>query len=234
VLEFSQEELDQFSKDYIELSLEALDRGQLEEAREYLRRHDRIKNKMHDAYLVWIGRLMAHIYQSWGEDAAVEALKATMIDLKSMPGVRDECVERGGLRAWIETMVDGWRVHGSHPGLTVQEDEEKFTISVQPCGSGGRLIDDGYYDGPDAILPKLQKAGPHTWGETDVPIYCAHCALAHEVGPLESGKAGAQLWVHEAPFPRKKGDPCIHHFYKDPKAIPAHYYERIGLKDKVK
>ena len=31
-------------------------------------------------------------------------------------------------------------------------------------------------------------------------------------------------------IPRKPGDPCIHYVYKEPKDIPAKYYEYVGMK----
>jgi hypothetical protein len=79
-------------------------------------------------------------------------------------------------------------------------------------------------------IQALKKAGPHTWGETDVPIYCSHCPWVHEIFPIQEVGQGGQLWVHAVPFPKKPGDPCVYHIYKDPKDIPAKYYERIGLK----
>ena len=79
-------------------------------------------------------------------------------------------------------------------------------------------------------LGKLKKAGPHTWGEENVPIYCAHCPIVHEAYPVNVAGPGAQFWIHASPFPKKPGDPCIYYIYKDPTKIPAKYYDRIGKK----
>ena len=86
----------------------------------------------------------------------------------------------------------------------------------------------GAYEGPFGYR-KLKNAAPHTWGEEDVPIYCSHCPWAHEIFPLSEGREGAQFWVHASPFPKKSGDPCVHHIYKNPEKIPDEYYERIGM-----
>ena len=137
-------------------------------------------------------------------------------------------IEEKGIRAWVETIVDIWRQHSMYPGMTLEEDDEKFIFTLNPCGSGGRLINMGAYEGPFGYR-KLKKAGPHTWGETDLPIYCAHCPMVHEIFPLAEGGEGSQFWVHASPFPKKPGDPCVHHIYKDPKKIPDRYYDRIGM-----
>jgi hypothetical protein len=224
---FSQEELAEFSKDYIALALEALERGDTENAKTYLRKQDATKNLMHDLYLHWVAALMSHIYDHWGEDEAVTAIRETVRGF-SLPFLEQKTrlLRERGMRGWIEELVDVWRQHASHPGLSVTEDEEKITFTLQPCGSGGRLIDMGAYEGPNAYR-RLMKAGPHTWGEEGIPIYCSHCPWAHELLPQEAGGKGAQLWVHAAPFPQKPGDPCIHHFYKDPSRIPGQYYRQV-------
>jgi hypothetical protein len=133
-----------------------------------------------------------------------------------MVAKKAETIREGGPGEWIKTLVDLWRQHSAYPGLSIVEDDEKFILTVNPCGSGGRLINMGAYDGALGYK-KLKKAGPHTWGETDVPIYCSHCPWVHEIFPIREGGQGAQFWVHASPFPKKPGDPCVHHIYKDPK-----------------
>jgi hypothetical protein len=225
---FSKEELDEFSKDYIELAIEALDSGDTAKARKYLVRQNEIKNFLHDSYLNWIVRLMTLIYEQWGEDAAVAAVRKTVEPFATVGAMKHEIVKEGGLRAWIEQSIDIWRVHASYPGLTVTEDDEKVTINLAPCGSGGQLINAGLFEGDTPQYARLKKPGPHTWGETEVPVYCSHCSLVHEIMPMEGYGQGAQLWVHGGPFPKRPGDPCVHHYYKDPSKIPAKYYERFN------
>ena len=36
--------------------------------------------------------------------------------------------------------------------LHIEEDDEKIVIQMRPCGSGGRLVLEGKYEGPDAML----------------------------------------------------------------------------------
>jgi hypothetical protein len=231
---FTQEELDEFSKDFTRLAIEALDAGEIEQAKAWLKRHDETKDILHDLYLHWITGLLSHIYDHHGEDAAVRAVRDTATRDQSQWGysflqAKKGIMKEAGFRGWIRFLVDVLRQHSMYPGLTVEEDDEKFTLTMDPCGSGGRLINMGAYEGPYGYR-KLKNPGPHTWGEKDLPIYCSHCPWAHEISPLfYGGEEGSQLWVHGAPFPKKPGEPCVWLIYKDPANIPDKYYDRIGM-----
>jgi hypothetical protein len=226
---FTDAELEELSKDFTGLAMEALEAGDVEKAKHWLRRHDQTKDSIHDLYVHWVTALLSHVYDRWGEDEAVRAIRDTGRSF-SLPLLRakTEMIREKGLRAWVEAVVDLWRQHSMVPGMRVEEDDEKFTFTLDPCGSGGRLLASGAYEGPFAYR-KLRKPGPHTWGEADVPIYCAHCPWVHEIFPLAEGGEGAQFWIHASPFPKKPGDPCIHHVYKDPKRIPDEAYARLGM-----
>ena len=230
---FSQAELDEFSKDFMGLAMEALERGDIEKAKEWIRRSDQTKDVIHDLYLHWTTALISYIYDNHGEDDAVRAVRDTACYGQSgwaLPFTNEKkrLLQEKGLKGYIEFIVDVWRQHSMYPGTVFEEDDEKITLTMKQCGSGGRLINMGAYEGPFAYR-RLKKAGPHTWGEENLPVYCSHCSWAHEIAPLMYGGEGAQLWVHASPFPKKPGDPCVYYFYKDPKKIPDKYYERIGM-----
>lgn len=42
---------------------------------------------------------------------------------------------------------------------------------MKPCGSGGRLVQEGKYEGPNAFY-KIAKPQPLTYGRPDYPVYC--------------------------------------------------------------
>ena len=59
-------------------------------------------------------------------------------------------------RELVELLAATWRAHscsgvGPNPGsFTITEDEEKVTFTMNPCGSGQRLVRNGAYEGlPD-------------------------------------------------------------------------------------
>ncbi|MBI2962641.1 MAG: PhoU domain-containing protein [Deltaproteobacteria bacterium] len=226
---FTDQELADFSKDCMKLAMEALERGDVEAAKRWIRRQDETKDVIHDLYLHWITALLSHVYDRWGEDEAVRSVRDTARNF-SLPLLKQktEMIREQGVRAWVEAIVDIWRQHSMYPGMKIEEDDEKFVFTLNPCGSGGRLIDMRAYEGPFAYR-KLRKPGPHTWGEKDMPIYCSHCPWVHEIFPLAEGGAGSQFWIHASPFPKKPGDPCIHYVYKDPEKIPDRYYDRIEM-----
>ncbi len=226
---FSEEKLKEFSKDFMGLAMEALDAGDIERAKYWIRRQDQTKDTLHDLYLHWVTALLDRIYKRWGEDEVVESLRETVRQwVVPFARLKAQLLEKGGIAAYMEFLIDALRQHSMYPNLTVQEDDEKFILTMQPCGSGGRLIDSGAYEGPLGYA-KLEKAGPHTWGETGVPIYCAHCPWAQEILPVSEVGEGMQLWVHASPFPKKPGDPCVQYVYKEARHVPHRFYERIGM-----
>ena len=63
------------------------------------------------------------------------------------------------MRAVIQFMAKGMRGH-LQP-LKIEEDEEKITITMKPCGSGERIIEKGGYE---AGLARVKAASPHHLG----------------------------------------------------------------------
>jgi len=108
-------------------------------------------------------------------------------------------------------------------GVEVIEDEEKYRLVFDACGSGGamrrRLAAVGL---PKGILPS---ATPATWmRKGEVPAYCAHCAF----NELESiRRYGFPKLVTE--FNPDPARPCGWTIYKTADRIPEHYYTRLGL-----
>lgn len=221
---FSEEELQEFQKGYMELAIEALDRGDIDEARKWCLRESATHCQIHDLMTQTITSLENIIYEKLGEETCMESIKEST----GFGASPDLIAKRKDVREWVLWCVDMWRQHAPNPGIVVTEDDEKIEISLK-CGSGGRLVDLGMYEGPDGFH-KFETPTADTWGEADMPLYCAHCHYVHEIIPIREGGQGSQFWMHASPFPRKPGDRCVHHIYKDPGDIPAGYYERLGLK----
>ncbi|MCC7412484.1 MAG: hypothetical protein IT495_12765 [Gammaproteobacteria bacterium] len=235
---FTQEQLQEFAKDFMQLALEAIERGDRDTAMHWCRRNQETEWYVHDSYLLWIPEILTIVYDTFGEDSAAGAIKAAIRDASA---IYDEhrlaLIGEKGLRGHVEYIVDYFWRHrfGSY---RISEDEEKITFDHSPCGSGGRLMDrktfyaKTVYDSPVGYST-LKKAGHHTWGERGVPIYCAQCSWLHEIFPVETYGPGAQWWIHATPFPRRPGDHCVHHIYKDADAIPESAYQRIGVEKRA-
>ena len=222
---FTEPELNDFRKGFSELAIEAIEAGDLEKAKEILRTEHETHNMNHDLFIREITHLYSIIYDELGEEYCMETIKK-VTGFSAWPYLVE--LRKNDLKGWIKWCTDMWRQHNPHPDTIVEEDDEKIVLRVK-CGSGGMLVDEGCYEGPDGFN-KFKTPTPDTWGETDMPLYCAHCHWVHEVLPVKAGGQGNQYWLHETPFPKKKGDRCVHLIYKDPKDIPAVYYERIGMK----
>ena len=113
----------------------------------------------------------------------------------------------------------------SHLGtLRVEEDAEKFTITQDACGSGGRMLRDGLYEGEKPELLRITKAQPMTFGRENFPVYCAHCAVWNAILPTEW--YGRIHWAFTPP-PTPHA-PCVLRVYKDREAIPEEFYRAVG------
>jgi hypothetical protein len=114
----------------------------------------------------------------------------------------------------------------------VIEEEDRYVMILDPCGSGGRMMRTGELDnlpprtGAPYNLGVTKKPYPWTWNLAGVPYYCAHCCVWMEILPIES--RGYPVRIHE--WPRKPEDPCINYFYKSPELIPEIYFNRVGKK----
>jgi hypothetical protein len=225
---FSQEELSDLGKSCNILTLEALEKGDYEKAKYWAARSEETKEYVHDMYVAWVPALLSVIHERLGEDQYVPILRDSIKGFaEPLSDSRAALLEEGGMKAWIEFLSDVWRQNCGQ--FEVTEDDEKFIFKQRPCGSGGQMIDRGMFDGIFGNR-RFEKAGPHTFSQENMPLYCGHCPWVHMALPIK--KSGAPLWCHdlENPFPRKAGDPCIHYIYKDPANIPAEYYEMVGCK----
>ncbi len=136
-------------------------------------------------------------------------------------------IERGLM---AELLVRGWVAHscggaGEHPGaFRVEEDDEKFTFFMDPCGSGGRLLRKGSY-GPPLDFALTSRAYPWSFNREGFPYYCTHCSFINESMPMRYN--GIPSWPVDPPD--RAEDPCRWYIYKDTRAIPARFYERYGV-----
>ena len=126
---------------------------------------------------------------------------------------------------------DGWVAHscsgaGEHGGaFRVEEDDEKFTFVMDPCGSGGRLWRKGRYEPPDGFALTAE-AFPWSYLRQGFPYYCLHCSFLNELLPNQH--MGFDNWPVDPPA--NPDDVCKWHLYKDKGAVPERYYERFGLR----
>ncbi|HMF82016.1 MAG TPA: hypothetical protein VKI01_01930 [Acidimicrobiia bacterium] len=173
-----------------------------------------------DYSINWITSLLTFIGEELGEDAVERALRKTGDEF--VRPRRDTGTDWGALPASARAKVIARAMVSNTGTVDVDEDDDKIVLSFR-CGTGGRLIDDGRYEGEHAYLTLREESG-RTFMRDQLPVYCAHCSVNNEMQPVEWGGTPTSI---EHP-PEHKGEPCVHHIYKDPAAVPDEAYRRIG------
>jgi hypothetical protein len=173
-----------------------------------------------DYSINWITSLLTFVGEELGEDAVERALRKTGDEF--VRPRRDTGVDWDALPASTRARVIARAMLSNFGAVDVAEDDEKIVLSFR-CGSGGKLIDDGRYEGEHAYLTLREKGG-RTFMRDELPVYCAHCSVNNEIQPIEWG--GAPTTVEHPP--ERPGEPCVHHIYKDVAAMPDEAYRRLG------
>ena len=168
----------------------------------------------------WITSLLSFIGRELGEDGVEAALRQTGEEFVRRR--RDTGTPWESLPAEARAKIIARAMVANGGSCEVDEDDEKIVLSFR-CGSGGRLIDEGAYDGPDGYLT-LTETGPRTFQRDTLPVYCAHCSVNNEIQPVEWGGVPTSV---EYP-PDGPGEPCVHHVYREPRSAPTDTWVRIG------
>lgn len=216
-----------------EMMVKAIDEGRYQEAKELAQYMIPEGKSLHDLYCDWIWDILTKVAQTQGEEAVYKLCRATqetwMLKRTWKALLRMPVEERVYINA--EVMRSHRCGPGQDGGLDILEDQDRISIRMDPCGSGGRMRRGDPVNGTPSRLGSPYNFGvtdrgyPWSWGKTQVPYYCVHCAV-NEILPAEWG--GYPLWVTE--YSEDAAQPCYWHFYKRPELIPARYFERIGFK----
>jgi hypothetical protein len=184
---------------------------------ENIRTHHR---DFHDLYANWFAELLTVFTNAYGDDELAELLRASGQGFLSDFARWDAMSPEELLKASVFLQL-------SHPGgkLRIEEDDEKYTLLQDPCGTGGRMLDEGKYEG-EAPYARVAAARPETAGHEGLPAYCAHCTVWNTL--LTAEQFGAPHWVIEHPIHSS----CRIHIYKDRSRTPRQYLERLGLHKK--
>ena len=217
---FTDQELKEMGTRTLDLVFEAIDAGDKNRAKDLAQRMYREFNYLHDGYGIWVTGLQTYIYKKLGIDALEEAEReAHTIEAKTV----FKPIEKTDIRSLVEHLAGGLRGH-LQP-IKIVEDDEKVSLTMQPCGSGERIIQSGGYK-PEVGLATVKDPHPITWGKKDFPIYCVHCPVMEMLQIEATGSFGA---CHIVADPIYHGS-CQFVFYKNPADIPEEFYTRIGKK----
>jgi hypothetical protein len=223
---FTADELRDLGRRTLDRLIEAVETGDPDAAKKIAQRMYNEFLSMHDGYRNWITALLSEIGRRMGDEALEEIMVET-VRAWWIPNL-EALSKAGGNRAeMVKMFAAGLRGH-LQP-MDVEEDEEKVVLRMKPCGSGGRLLLEGKYRGPDGFL-EIASPQRMTYGRPDFPVYCAHEAAMEEI---DIDRNGAPFVVVE-PASKLGEEPCSFIIYKDPSKIPEKYYERLGRRKPAK
>jgi hypothetical protein len=224
---FSAEELDEMSRPTMERAIEAIDRGDAEEAKRLCEEMKHESQFMHDMLVDGIAGLISFVHSKLGDEAVEEAWEYS---LERHWKRAVETIAVSDRREIARALAATWRAHstsgvGRRPGaFEIGEDKEKLTFTMNPCGSGRRLWQNGRYG--ENGWGVTERAHDWSYGRAGFPLYCTHCAFMNELLPIR--------WIGFPVYPSDPPedfdhDPCTWYWYKDPADIPERHFERYGI-----
>ncbi len=219
---FSEDEVREMEKRTVDRLVEAIDAGDGEKAKKIARRMYNEFLSMHDLYRNWVTATLSEIARRHG-DEELEEIMNEGVRAWWAPLVAAQPKGPDTMKARIKMFAAG--LQGHLQPLEISEDDEKVEIKMKPCGSGGRLISEGKYEGDNAFH-KIAKPQPLTYGRADYPVYCAH---EYSMEKIDIEQNGVPFCVVE-PAEKLGRDYCRMVIYKDPAQVPLKYYERLGMK----
>ena len=101
-----------------------------------------------------------------------------------------EAIDARPRKEIVQLLAATWRAHstsgvGPNPGaFEIEEDDEKVTFRMNPCGSGQRLWRNRRYEGENGYAVMEEE---HDWAynRKGFPIYCTHCTFMNEMLPIQ-------------------------------------------------
>lgn len=188
-----------------------------------MRRYDSLERgfrNLHDLYREWLSLLLSHVYREYGVDALERCLRHSS-DARWMPWMLEDVTHdvRQRLREWTALLL------GNFASIRIEEDDEKFILHQDPCGSCGRQIRQGCH-APPVDLAIVKEKHPITFNAGNVTVYQAHLAVMHTIMPIE--RIGAPWPAIRCPA-GASGGPCQIVLFKNPRTAAAEDYARVGM-----
>ena len=214
------------SLDYVEAAMQDGDIELAKDRLEYARKEWEI---VHDMYANWSTSFFTYIQKNYGEDAVEDAMRKI---LGSYYKSRYDKAMAADTETQLQLTIEGLRGHlmgeGRRGELGVIDKGKYWEIELAPCSSGGIInqrLAEGTEPNPE-LFGVSEQAHDWTWGKKGVGMYCGHCAFVNEILSIENYGHPMRITQHTS----AADGSCTWLIYKDPKDIPAEYYERVGKK----
>lgn len=186
----------------------------------------------HDFAVVWLAHLYAAALEIGGQPYLDELLAQTyepafVAGFPRYAGLDDEALAREIARTWNYHCAD-FRLH---------EEDERFVFTLDPCGSGGRLLrgqmwrDMFHYGAP--LSPLIAEPQPINFMRRDAPSYCTHCAASNRAQLRGAADPAVPLFfVIDGHAQMAPGMPCRTYVYKraaDRARVDPALFHQVGL-----
>ncbi len=144
--------------------------------------YDAYEARVRDLHDVAVGRpaaALTHVYRTYGVDELEASIR--LCGDKSLLNWMPHDIARP---AHVRVVQWARMMSGNFAEITVDETDDAFVITQNPCGTCGRQVLDGCYEPPIDFAVVTE---PHaiTWDRGNVPVYRTHVAVMHDLMPLE-------------------------------------------------
>lgn len=187
----------------------------------------------HDFAVVCLAHLYAAALETGGQTYLDELLAQTyepafVAGFPRYALLDDESLAREIARTWNYHCAD-FRLH---------EEDERFVFTLDPCGSGGRLLrgqmwrDMFHYGAP--LSPLIADPQPINFMRRDAPSYCTHCAASNRAQLRDANDLAVPLFfVIDGHAQMAAGMPCRTYVYKrgiDRGCVDPALFHQVGLR----
>jgi len=144
--------------------------------------YDQYEARVRDLHDVAVGRpaaALSHVYRTYGVDELEACIR--LCGDRSLLNWMPHDIQRP---AHVRVIQWARMMSGNFAEIRVDETDDAFVITQNPCGTCGRQVLDGCYAPP---IDFAVVSEPHaiTWGRGDVPVYRTHVAVMHDLMPME-------------------------------------------------
>jgi hypothetical protein len=206
---FSAGELQEVTKTKAQIAAERVAAGNLDVAH-LIEDQQYDWGQWHDTLMVWSEYTFAACAEFGGMDYLQDCLREgydsgfafLYASMEAFPSDRER----------VEALAQNWHYHQG--AFRIVEEDDRFVFILDPCGSGGRMFreemtKDRFHYGTD-LAPIVREPHPLTFGRTDFPMYCTHCAS----GNREQFGGKPLIFVVDGHAQLRRGMPCRQYLWK--------------------
>jgi len=177
---FTDKELLEEARPLSDRALEALEKGQIERLHYLLNEMCAGHKELCALGLHWLPRMWGKIRSDLGE-AALDRMLGEMASYLMEP--YQEEFRKGDEKGFVSQVLLIWRSQHGASIIPIAETDDRIVFALSPCGSGGRLVLEGW----PQLMPELY--GPCSDG---TPIFCRGCQALQKAF---NEACGAQVWT---------------------------------------